>query len=199
MEKGRSEAILWDSFRSGNEEAFVRLFHLYADLLFYYGCSITPDRDLVKDSIQELLCSLWERGPDCPTVTNLKAFLFTSLRRQLLRKLQYDRRYEYLEENEAAPEYELPNESVEAEIIRRETDELSRQRLQFAVKNLPNRQREAIHLRYYEGLSYEEIAQVMEVKKGTVGRFIAQAIDGLRKAMDQVLLFALLMLTYLLS
>ncbi|PHN06100.1 RNA polymerase sigma factor [Flavilitoribacter nigricans] len=203
MERPLSETMLWDSFRSGNEDAFVRLFHLYSDPLFYYGCTITADRELIKDSIQELLCDLWERRQECPAVQKLKAFLFTGLRRIILRRLQANRRYLAREDEDAfatqTGEYPVGDESIEAAIIRQETSELSRQRLRTAIGNLPARQREAIHLRYYQGMSYEEMARIMEVKKGTIGRFIVQAIEGLRRAMDQILLFCLLLLTYLLS
>jgi hypothetical protein len=38
------------------------------------------------------------------------------------------------------------------------------------------------------------MAAVMEVKKGTIGRFIAQAVDNLRKAMDKIMLLLILLL-----
>lgn len=201
MEKDPGGAKLWDAFRSGSEAAFARLFHVFSDPLFFYGCSLTTDRELVKDSIQELLCDLWERRTSCPDVSNLQAFLFTGLRRIILRKLQKDRRYllsdDLQEQATIGSGSDLLHDSIESEIIRRENTEASREKLQDAVRKLPPRQREAIHLRYFQGMSYEEMAEVMDVKKGTIGRFIVQAIDGLRKAMDKILLVFMILIYWL--
>lgn len=197
MEISPGDKKLWNAFRSGSEDAFARLFHQFSDPLFYYGCSLSTDRELVKDCIQELLCDLWERGAACPEVDNLKAFLFTGLRRIIFRKLQNKRRYLLSDETGSFPDSdagsELLSASIETEMIRQENAEASREKLQGAVRALPPRQREAIHLRYFQGLSYEEMAEVMEVKKGTIGRFIAQALDGLRKTMDKILLVLIML------
>lgn len=196
MEQQYEEQKLWDSFRAGSEEAFVRLFQLYSDPLFYYGCSLNTDRALIKDGIQELLCNLWERRSSLPPVQNLRFFLFGALRRILLRKLQRESR-QVDSQNSEKIITDFFNEttlSPESHLIRLEEQEQSANQLQQAIQSLPDRQREAIHLRYFQGLSYAEMAEVMEVKKGTIGRFIVQAIDTLRQKVKKSHFLALLIL-----
>ncbi len=72
MEDYKEEHILWEKFRAGDEAAFSSLFYLYSDTLFYYGSSITKDRELIKDSIQQLFCNLWERKEQCHEVSKIK-------------------------------------------------------------------------------------------------------------------------------
>lgn len=178
--------MIWEAFRAGDEKAFSCLFYLYSDDLFYYGCSITNDRELVKDSIQELLCSLWERKSQCPTVNKVKYFLLAGLRRILLRKMQQQQRLVLTpigEEEQKTSNYPFVVVSTEEDLIREERHAASQIQLMRAIQGLPPRQQEAIHLRYYQGLSYAEMAEVMAVQKGSVGQFIAQAIRALRKKM----------------
>lgn len=55
--------------------------------------------------------------------------------------------------------------------------------VRLAVAALPDRQRWAIFLRYYADLSYDEIAAVLEVERGTV----AAALHAARKSLHPVL------------
>ncbi len=192
---------IWESFRSGDEAAFDRLFHLYSDALFYYGASITADRELVKDSIQELFCSLWERKGQCPEVKKVKSFLLSALRRILLRKIEQNKRFIAAQPGQENLNDRRPSgktASFEETLIQKETELLAQSQLRKAVQSLSPRQREAIHLRYFQGLSYAEMAEVMAVQKNSVGQFIAQAVKALRKKMNRTNIAFSLLLLYLL-
>ena len=54
-----------------------------------------------------------------------------------------------------------------------------------AVAALPYRQRAALVLRYYEGLSEAEIADALGCRPGTVKSLTSRALDGLRKGIEQ--------------
>ena len=53
-----------------------------------------------------------------------------------------------------------------------ETDQLIRHKLRRAIELLPKRQREALYLRYFENLTYEEIAQVMGLQRQAVANYL---------------------------
>jgi RNA polymerase sigma factor (sigma-70 family) len=55
--------------------------------------------------------------------------------------------------------------------------------IEDALAELPNRQRNAIQLRYWWGLSTEEIARILRVPKGTVRSDLCRAATGLRRAL----------------
>lgn len=67
-------------------------------------------------------------------------------------------------------------ESASVELVALEQSE----RLQVAIAKLPERQQEAIVLRYLESLSIDETAKVMNVSQGTVKATINQALNRLR-------------------
>jgi RNA polymerase sigma factor (sigma-70 family) len=59
-----------------------------------------------------------------------------------------------------------------------------RDALRRALDTLPHRQRAALVLRYYEGLSYEECAQVLDCAEGTVRSACSRGTAALRRAVD---------------
>lgn len=54
------------------------------------------------------------------------------------------------------------------------------------LRALPERQRMAVFLRYYAGLTYGEIAEVLEVRPGTVGASLHAAHQTLRRQLEEV-------------
>jgi RNA polymerase sigma-70 factor (ECF subfamily) len=56
-------------------------------------------------------------------------------------------------------------------------------RMALAVDGLPDAQRSAIYLRYFEELSYKEIAEIMAVETATVGTNIMKAKKNIAKAL----------------
>lgn len=56
------DQALWNSFRSGDEQAFVIIFDRNVKPLYNYGMKIIADGDLVKDTVQNLFIELWNYG-----------------------------------------------------------------------------------------------------------------------------------------
>jgi RNA polymerase sigma factor (sigma-70 family) len=83
----------------------------------------------------------------------------------------------------------LPAEAEDVEVAdpgASDLDEASTTRLRVAA--LPERQRLVIFLRYYADLGYREIADALEIDKGTVSATLSQAHAALRKQLEEVAL-----------
>ena len=78
-----------------------------------------------------------------------------------------------------------PQFSAEINIIERETELVVQQSLQNAINELTPRQREAIFLRFYEGLSYEEVAEVLNISVKATYKIMARSLASLK---DRLLL-----------
>lgn len=76
---------------------------------------------------------------------------------------------------------DAPPDHVEPQAPERAVD--SREDLASEIDRLPGRQQEALRLKFESGLSYAEIARVMETSAGTVGWLLHTAIHGLRARM----------------
>ncbi|PUZ24957.1 RNA polymerase [Chitinophaga parva] len=174
MKLSDKPAALWQKIREGEKEA---LFLLYDDLYFHlvrYGLSVHSDSDLVKDCVGQLFLKLWDRHQTLNAVGNVQSYLFTTLRRLIINALDAESKVRNMktEEGEEA--------SYEQIIIAREKDEELKKNLQSALQALSPRQMELIRLKFFEDLSYEEIAHVSAQNVKTSYNTIYEAIKTLR-------------------
>lgn len=172
---------LWEGLVQGNEIAFDELYNRYFDKLYVYGRHMTPDTDLVKDAIQELFVELWKYRSKLSSVSYVKAYLYKSIRRKLLKELKVKRSYDPVS---------MLNESMhvtysrERSLMKEQTQQRQKEILSKAFENLSSRQKEAIILKYYNDLSYQEIASVMSLQKVKSARtLLYRAIDVLKTSL----------------
>lgn len=179
-EAGRS---LWISLKKGNEEALTKLFCIYYTPLFSYGIKIIPNEDVVKDCIQELFVTLWDRRTNINQAYSVKSYLLSSLRRTIFRKLQkqknrYERNKKYLDD------FFEDSLNVEQMIIHFEKKEQDLNKLKKAIDSLGKRHREAIYLKFYEGLNNSEIAVVMNINRQSVYNYVSDGICQLQSFIE---------------
>ncbi len=173
----RQDQDLWAAFQRGEETAFTRLFHIYYNDLFNYALKIAGDEAFVQDAIQELFITLWRTRERLGPVKFLKPYLMKSLRRSVIRGMtkRRNRRLQLL--GKPTPDIVFSPEEV---TIRDETSGARKDFLLGQLNNLSRRQREVIYLRYYDDLSYDEIAQVMGLHYQSVMNHLHKALKALR-------------------
>lgn len=171
---------LWTKFRQGDREAFGSIYRQHIDGLYHYGMHFCRDEERVKDCLQDLFHDMWaDRQHISAEVRHIRYYLLSSLRRRLLRSLQNDRRHPV----------KLPGTSFDFALTPpRETviilDELYQERvaqLHQAIASLSRRQREAIYLRFFQNLSYGEVAELMSMQVDSVYNLVSKAIGVLKK------------------
>lgn len=189
-----NDTQLWRTFKSGDQQAYAYIYQKHVRLLFNYGSKLSKDRDLVKDCIQDLFYYLWDRREHLGETDHISYYLFKSLRRSLIGKL----RKENTPDNEISPDYNFKTvSSCEVDFIKNQSLEGNHQRLACALSKLPERQKEAIFLKYYHNLSFEEIASVMSINKRSVYKLIYKAIEALQKSLQPVLLSFFLLVFFI--
>ncbi|NIG54566.1 RNA polymerase sigma factor [Chitinophaga sp. Cy-1792] len=183
-----SHNTLWNKFRQGDRHAFSSIYDTYIDDLYHYGMHFCQDNERVRDCLQDLFQDLWSsRSHLSENIINIKYYLISSLRRRLLRSLKNDRKREELLDFE----FEL-TQPQETTLIRQETIAEQQKLLQQALNTLTRRQREAIYLRFYQSLSYKEVAEMMDMQVDSVYNTISKAITILKKTVTlPVVLFFL--------
>ncbi|WP_143306299.1 RNA polymerase sigma factor [Chitinophaga vietnamensis] len=191
MQVVAAQAALWARFQQGDRQALAAIYEAHVDDLFHYGMHFCQDNNRVKDCLQDLFQDLWaSREHLSANIQNIRYYLISSLRRRLLRSLQHDRRYHH-HHNWDAFEFDL-SQPKENQLIQEETIAEQQRLLQQALKALSRRQREAVYLRFYQNLSYQEVANVMAMQVDSVYNTISKAIAILRKTISLPILFFLL-------
>ena len=185
---------IWDAFRSGDESSLQIILEQYHSPLFNYGHKFTPDDHLIEDALQDLFVKLWKNRNRIQPTDSIKNYLYKSFRRVLLRTLDVHQRKYNFAVLEHWPGQELAYDQA---IISRERMEKIRENLARALENMTPRQREVIHLRYFEEMDYAEIAAVMQLSVGSTYKLVYKAIDVLRTYIsksDLLILVAMLSL-----
>ncbi len=144
----------------------------------------------MKDCIQELFLKLWHRRQSLTDVREVTPYLYKSLRRCLVDALREGpaRFRLWNTDDEAHLEVSFSHEEF---LISQQIDADQRQQLTTALNALTKRQREAIHLRYFEGFEPGQIAQIMDLNEQSVYNLLHRSIRVLR---DNFFLLALLSL-----
>ncbi len=172
---------LWESFRSGNTAAFEEIFRLYYPVLFNYGMRLSGNEAEVKDCIQSLFLQIWERREFLGQTTSLRHYLQASLRRALLKKISIERHGNI---GEDMPDFQVEL-SIEAHLIRDQTESENARLLVQAFDQLPPRQKEAIFLRFYEEQDFHDIANTMNISIRAVYKLIYKGLDNLQSHLVQ--------------
>lgn len=180
----------WQALKNGKPEALSALFHQYYTPLFQYGQKLTNhNTELTKEIIQDLFFKLWDRRATLGEVRSVKIYLFTAFRRILIDKSRHFKVEEaFTASFKPMDTYE---NSPEDNFLFEEKRLTDAQKLKNAILKLPNRVREAITLRYFEEMSYAEIAEIMELKERTVYNFVHEGLTLLRRGL---MLFILVVL-----
>jgi len=167
---------LWQQSKAGDSVAFCRLADKLYRTLFNYATSFTSDREYIKDAIQELLIHIWEKRQTI-NIQFVTIYFLKSLRNQLLQEFRRNK-HPFLGIDEI--DEITDNQTIETEIEENETYSESQRRVRLAINELPKRQKEAIFLKFYEGLENEQIADLMQVNRQSVANLLFKAITTLK-------------------
>lgn len=170
---------LFAAIKGGDKKALSVLFLRYYDFLKHYGLRIAPSPELVEECIQELFIYIFEAYGRLGDVKQVKAYLFHSLRRRMIEKLTRERRQKGADRD--LPVLTTIQFSGEDLHMQEESQRHIRQALAQALNELSWRQKEAIYLRYYNGLRTKEIAEIMGVANQTILNTLYQALRKIRK------------------
>jgi RNA polymerase sigma-70 factor (sigma-E family) len=164
--------------RFGRTEAVSNLFLAHHRRLVGLAALLVDDRETAEDVVQEAFATLhrrWRhlRDPDA-AVTYLNRAVVNGGRDRLRRKRRAVA---------AMPRLALVSEelaSAEQDAVRHDEAD----RLWRAITGLPMRQRQVLVLRYYLDQSEAEIADTLEVSRGSVKRHASRGLATLARSME---------------
>jgi RNA polymerase sigma factor (sigma-70 family) len=189
------DLAIWEACKEGDKNAYAHIYKLYYPGLFNYGCKFTTDAALVEDSIQEIFVRFWANREKLAAVRELRSYLFVSFRHYLLKLLS---EYKKIQEDVTTTDDYAFELEISAEQQRVNAEEQQQQILLLtsAMRRLTPRQKEAVFFRFYENMSYEEIAGILNISVKATYKLVARAIIMLRDAYHtEPLMKALLTIT----
>ena len=170
---------LIEKWQSGDMGAFEALFHQYKKLVFRTAYLLTGRREEAEDILQAVFVSVWKSRH---TFNPNKGKLTTWLHRITVNHCiggQRKKQPVFLSLEERRPHFpDMKRQEQPEEVL---VSKWEYERLIKAMNSLDSKHRSVLVLRYFNDLSYGEIAQVVDIPLGTVKSRINQAFKSLRE------------------
>ncbi len=193
-ESKHEDQTLWDEFRYGNTNSYSLIYQRYFFSLFSYGLKICPEREIVKDCIQDLFVHIWKNRENLGTTNSIKYYLFKSLKRKLIDNFSYNSKFSLISEvnDDIFFGTVISEEQI---LINNQLGEEQKVRIVHALEMLTNRQKEAIVLKFYDNLTNEDIAYKMSISVEGVYNLVSKALNKFRQNFSKAyLLFLFIMI-----
>lgn len=174
---------LYAKLREGDERAFTIVFERYNRLLYTLAYRYFKSGEEAEDAVQHTFMKLWGQRDTLVFQSGIRSLLFTILKNYILNELRH--RQIVFEKH-----YEISQTSQEADdgFIQALEDKELKERLCMAINNLPPQKKRICQLKIDQGLSNQEIADIMQITVPTVKSHYTQAIKTLRSAIEPLIM-----------
>jgi len=186
----RTDMVL-EQLKEGDEAVFVEVYQLYREMVYTVALRLLADKAESMDVTQEVFLTLFRKVRSFRGDCSLKTWLYrVTLNEAANRNRWWNRPFrratvalEFPSDGErpSHPEIACNTPSPARECLSNEL----REAVTRGLRKLPFEQRAAVVLRDVEGLSYEEIAEVVGANPGTVKSRIARGREQLREVLRE--------------
>jgi len=140
---------------TGSDEAFRQLYDRFSDRVYRYAYTILRAKHLAEEVVQETMIAVWKGASKFSGRSKVSTWIFGIARNQAYSLVRREIR------TERVPDVPLVEPDPAPGIHRQE-------RVARALNQLSDDHREVVFLTFYEGLSYGEIAAILDIPTGTV-------------------------------
>ncbi len=173
----KEEKRILRRLKLGDNDVFEQLYHRYHKRLYGLAFKYLKSRELAEDAVHDTFIKLWEKRSSIHS--NLKGFLFTSVRNHVLNMVRNNKR-KVLKHIQIEQQRKKSTNKTEDVIIYSEYQQI----LARGLKELPDGKREIFNLKTVQKLSNQEIADRLDISIHTVksqyyhaSKFIKEYLD----------------------
>lgn len=181
--EGSSLPELLTRVSEGDQEAFAAFYDATARSIFGIVLSVLRDRAQAEEVTQEVYVEAWRLASRFdPRQGSPAAWLNTIAHRRAVDRVR---------SSERSVQRDQRHFEVGVDSLATDTSDLvvaadEGQRVRAALNRLPEAQRTAVRLAYFEGRSHREVAEFLEIPLGTVKTRIRDAMKRLRQHLEEV-------------
>jgi len=168
----KDDLFLYQEIQKGNKVAFNELFKKYYVLLCKFSFVFLKDKDSSQEIAQDIFVSLWNDAP-VRKIDNVKSYLFTMAKNRSLNEIASVKRKNEILENHKDDIYIQDSNENDHSYFKK--------MLQSNIELLPDKCKQIFQLTKIEGLTYDEVAEYLQVSKKTVENQMGIALKKLRE------------------
>ena len=166
----------------GDENAYKELFFIFFDSLKRFAQSIIKDKEVAEEVVSDVFIEVWKRHKTLENITNLRLYLFVSVRNICLKRLKASGKekkvsFEDIHIELAAVQYDPEEKVLDKELFLTLTK---------AVEALPPKTKLVYKLAKEDKLKYKDIAALLGISVKTIDN---QLVMALKKIAAQVGLY----------
>lgn len=176
------------------EKDIASIYTLYVNDLFTYGCYLGFEREIVKDAVHDIFIKVTTDNDKLDSVSNIKLYLFRSLKNRLLDIHKSQKVHIELENID--PTREIPfniQVNVEDLMIEKEEKIQIKTEIEQMLSSLTARQREIIYLRYVQEYDYDQIAELLHISVHGCRKLVSKAKLSLREKFGSLTILLVLL------
>ena len=159
----------------GDDDAFMKLVDHYSGRLLYYIRRLLEDADRSDDVLQEVWLTVYKKINTLRDPSAFAVWLYRMARNRAIRLLKDESRYVFIEQYD---ESALVDDNSESWLF----DDINK--LHRILTTLSPEQKEAIILRFFEEMNYQEISDIVGCSIGTIRSRIHYAKQELKRKME---------------
>lgn len=182
------DQYIWKSFIKGSRSSFEDLYELYFESLYLYAYQMKPDSAIIEDLIHDVFLELWNKKDKLPDVKHVKAYLMKIVRRKVFSKSK-----KYFDPVDS--ENYLLNDLAYFEEMQDEDSEVKELVLRTCLQKLTKRQKEIIHLKYFENLSASEIQEITGLSQQRIYNIVSESLKKLKLLLSKNSIILMLVLS----
>ncbi|MGI9199466.1 MAG: RNA polymerase sigma factor [Woeseiaceae bacterium] len=180
MEHAPEDSALMLRYRDGDAAAFEILYRRHNDALYRYLLRLCRHPQNADDIFQEVWGKIIKAADRYRPTAKFTTYLYRVAHNCFIDYLRRNKRHTHVGDYDADSQPN-PGESPETAVER----SLARERLDIALQNLPDEQRDAFLLHEEAGLNLDEIASVTGANRETAKSRLRYAVNKLRVAIDE--------------
>jgi RNA polymerase sigma-70 factor (family 1) len=168
--------LLVEAIARGDQKAFQKLFDKYHNPIFLSSLKVLKSPDLSKEVVQEIFVKLWNHREKLNSDLCIVAFLYKVSSNHILNILKKASREASLKREIFYHSSRLSN-STDDTILFDEYEKIAKD----AITQLPPQRKLIFELCKMEGKSYQEVAEILGISKGTVKDHMIKAAKSIKK------------------
>jgi RNA polymerase sigma-70 factor (family 1) len=174
------ESILKRISRQDDEKAFKELFDAFYGKLIETAKFYVDDSSAAQEVVSDVFIKLWNGRANIENIENIKSYLFVATKRQSLNYVRDNKKRDHQSLDEKSISTYIESRSPEKIVLSIEFAELLNQ----AIRDLPSKCRLVYALVKDDGMSYQDVAELLNISIKTVEMHVGKALKRIKIVFD---------------
>lgn len=176
----KDEMRMVELLKNSDQDAFNNLFRLYSSKVFRFSIGYLKSREEAEEIVQDTFFRIWQNRSTISTSCSFSGFLFTIAHNLILNRIRKARNHTVLQNSLRANDFMFCNPTEEKML--EDHFELMRQ---TALSELPPKRKMIFQLIRENGLTYQQVAEKLNISVKTVEAQMAEALRHFRKKLHR--------------